>query len=276
MRLASSTKRPGAGAGPPSGRLCAGTPIRAWLRVRPAQRSGDGGPAPTPQSHEPDEPVRERERADRADRHAAPPEAPAVEHGRDRLEHDGDLEEARADGEAVVLLEALQGGAIRLVALVLGRACALLAGGDVRPLPLDVRGAPGGQLLEVELDRLGLPVRPFIGGAALGQDRLVLAQDALGRGPLRLERGERGEHGEGGGRHRDAGPQAALARTFEVFLLQQLLRFERLAAHRARRLTHRPRRTKARAQVAGTARASRVMRRSPARLAAAITANMAR
>src|SRR5207247_6238058 len=177
--------------------------------------------------------------------------------GRDRLEHDGDLEEARADGEAVVLLEALQGGAIRLVALVLGRACALLAGGDVRPLPLDVRGAPGGQVLEVELDRLGLPVRPFIGGAALGQDRLVLAQDALGRGPLRLERGERGEHGEGGGRHRGAGPEAALARTFEVFLLQQILRFESLSASRGWRISMSARRRRAGDTVDDTAASAR-------------------
>src|SRR5207245_1556268 len=163
---------------------CRSSPVCAWVKrwsakarsSPPGSWRARSGRDPR-RSDEPEEAVREGERADGADRHAAPPQARAVEHGRDRLEHDRDLEQARADGEAVVLLEALGGGAVRLVALVLGGARALLAGGDVRPLPLDVRRAPGGQLLEVELDRLGLPVGPLVRGAALGQDRLVLAQD---------------------------------------------------------------------------------------------------
>ena len=36
------------GAGPPSQRLCAGTPAWSSLLARPAQRSGEGGPAPKP------------------------------------------------------------------------------------------------------------------------------------------------------------------------------------------------------------------------------------
>src|SRR5439155_27056615 len=134
----------------------------------------------------------------------------------------------------VVAGEMLGGLLIGSVPLLLVRLRAALGGGDLGALRLGIGGTAGGQLLEVELDRLGLAVGPFVGGAALPEDRVVLGENGLGGAVLGLEGGDRGEHREQRGGDGDARREAAATRPFHILLLYELVRLERLAAHAAR------------------------------------------
>src|SRR5262249_61755062 len=103
------------------------------------------------------------------------------------------------------------------------------AGGALRPLLVAVAALVAGlQVLEVELDRLRLPERPLVRGAVLRQHRLVLAEDALGGRPLRLERRDRGEDCEDPDRHCDPGRDGRASR---LPRLRELVRLQCLASH---------------------------------------------
>src|SRR5262249_42046844 len=135
-----------------------------------------------------------------------------------------------------MLLEPLDGLTVGLVAPFLGGSRALLAGGDVVPGGIRLGCSSRRQLLEVQLDRLRLPVGPLIGGATLPEAGVIFVEDALSCGALGLQGRDRGEHGENGDRHRDAGREPPETLGLERLPFDQLLWLELLASHRAKRV----------------------------------------
>src|SRR5579885_1524431 len=172
--------------------------------------------------------VQQQEHAHRPDGDSAAPEERLLDHGRHGGKDDRDLEETRRKSETVVLLEQRRGLLGRRLARGLVRAGALFAGADLGAPLLEVAGAGARKrLVEVELDRLGLAAGPLVGGAALPEHGVVLAQQAL-RGCVL---GDRREHRQDGRRHGHTDRKRTVPLGRRVLGLEELVRLETAVAH---------------------------------------------